>query len=199
MSTSDSDYRLNAEQMRSALERIAQHLKNPVSLCIIGSGPGILGGQPDRLSIDIDVWNKASNFAYADLRQACEKAGLLFDPKDEIQPDKPYIQIVDAGIVQVGKFSEKTPVLKEGLLVVERPPMENIVASKLLRMNETDLTDVGFLVARYGIKKSQVEKVIASFPAEQRETARENLVYLDMIKVPDPALAKVREPKERER
>lgn len=182
---------LSAEQWREKLSLLASHLQRPTSLCIIGSGPGIIGGQPNRVSIDLDTLQRASHFAYSDMKQACEKSGLLFNPQDEIDPNQPYIQIIEEGKVQVGRFTEVTDVMREGGLVVIRPPMENIVASKLLRASDKDFADVAYLVETYGVTRQGVEKVLKHFPADKREQAAENLVFLDAIaqaKQPRPPL-----------
>ena len=172
---------LSAEEWIKILEKISVHLKKPVSLCLIGSAPGILGGQPARLSIDLDSWQQASRFSYADLKQACEKAGVLFNPKGELKPDKPYLQIVEEGHVQVGKFKAVTTLMEEGKLTVTRPPIENIIASKLVRMNAKDFDDVTYLIQHYRIPKHAVQKVVEGFPAFARERAEETLVYLDFF------------------
>jgi hypothetical protein len=56
-----------------------------------------------------------------------------------LDPDVPYIQLVEAGIVEVGDFSKTNRLMEEGQLVVVRPPIENISASKLLRASPKDL------------------------------------------------------------
>ena len=175
---------LTGDQWREKLVAIASHLKQPVSLCLMGSGPSMMGGQINRASIDLDSWQEASKFGYTDLKQACEKAGLAFNPKDEIEPDVPYIQIVEKGVAQLGKFSETTEILLEGQLVVTRPPFANIVASKLVRSDPKDIEDMAYIVSHYGVTKDEVVKVLKSFPATQREVATENLVYFDVIAPP---------------
>ena len=172
---------LSAEEWTTILERIAVHLKKPASLCLIGSAPGILSGQPSRLSIDLDSWQKASKFAYSDLKQACEKAGVMFNPKGELKPDTPYLQIVEEGVVQIGKFKAVTTLMEEGKLTVTRPPIENIIASKLVRMEPKDLDDIAYLMQHYRTPKNAVGKVVEGFPAFARERAEENLVYLDVF------------------
>lgn len=179
---------LTSAQWRTKLSEIAAHLQQPTSLCLIGSAPGMFAGQPQRMSIDLDTWQEASKFAYADLQQACEKAGLLFNPRDELEPTTPYIQLVEVGIVQVGKFTQRTKLMEEGQLVVVRPPIENIIAAKLLRASPKDLTDIAFLAAHYDVTRDQVARVIRSFPAPKRQEAQENLVYLATLTKGSPDL-----------
>jgi len=95
-----------------------------------------------------------------------------------LEPDTPYVQIIEEGIVQVGDFAKTTTMMEEGKLTVLRPPMENIVASKLLRASPKDLEDIAFILSRHPIQPTQVQAIINGFPNRQRETASENMVYL---------------------
>lgn len=169
------------EQWLLMLERIAAALGNdgpPVRLCLIGSAACLLGNMPERASHDLDVWKPASKYAIAELRNAVETAGLLFNPKDFLEPDAPYLQIVEPGIVQVGKFE---PVHMEtlGRLELYRPPIENIIASKLARASDKDILDILYLIKNHQPDISLVRRIVASFPAATRMLATENLIYLE--------------------
>ena len=179
---------LSPEQWAEKLRIISQHLEHPASLCIIGSAVGMFSHQA-RISMDIDVWNKASTFFYSDLKQAVEKAGLLFDPKDELEPDQPYIQIVQPGIVEVGSFRSTETILRETGLTVVRPPIENIIASKLVRAAKKDLEDIAYLRHYFGVSSEEVRAVIAEFPSGSiRDRATENAIYLDVLPQPPSQL-----------
>jgi len=114
----------------------------------IGSVPAMLLGQPGRTSLDLDVWKPSSAFHEAALREAAEAVGLLFDPKDFVEPDMPYLQIVRPGIVQVGPF-EPEAVDQFSSLKISRPPVENILASKLCRASEKDIEDIFWLAGQF--------------------------------------------------
>ena len=73
-------------------------------LTLVGSAAGIFAGQPGRTSIDLDVWKPKSRYQFQALKKAVEDAGLLFDPKSTLEPDTPYIQLVEPGIAETGKF-----------------------------------------------------------------------------------------------
>lgn len=171
---------LTQKEWEEKLRKIAAGLKTPAKLTLMGAAPNILGGQPARTSIDLDVWKPTSQFDRDDLQAATEKAGLLFDPKSEADPHKPYIQIVEPGICQLGKFR---PVEMEtrGKLKVERPPAENLVAAKLTRAQNKDLEDIAWLMANHQPDRGTIKQIIKSFPRQQRETATENLVFLEII------------------
>lgn len=136
-----------------------------------------------RTSMDLDVLAKASTFDRSALKDSVEKAGLLFDPKGEIPPETPYVQIVTEGIVQVGSFQlEDTIALQteSNLDVISAPPA-NLIAAKLLRGDPRDIEDIFFLMAQFRPDREDIEGIIETFPAQQRERAQENTVYLDLM------------------
>lgn len=152
----------------------------PVKLCLIGSAACVFAGMELRTTEDLDIWQPSSDFDLLDLKQAAEKAGLSFNPMNVLAPDQPYLQIVEPGIVQVGAF-EPVSMFRIGRLVVTRPPIENIIASKLTRADAKDIEDIHFLQKHYQPDLSEVKSVISRFPDAKRETAEENLVYLEIL------------------
>ncbi|MCZ7639515.1 MAG: hypothetical protein M5U12_27810 [Verrucomicrobia bacterium] len=67
-----------------------------------------------------------------ELSFAAKRAGLLFDPKTTLEPDAPYLQLVEPGLTQLGEF---VPVFVErlGRLHILRPPVENLVYLDVLK------------------------------------------------------------------
>ena len=170
---------LDREQWNEKLALIGQELERlgaTASLTVVGSAPGILAGQPARTSMDLDVWRPKSDFDRTTFKAAVEAAGLLYDPKG-YEPAAPYIQIVEPGIVQVGKF-EPEPVERYGALNISKAPAANLIASKLLRASEVDLYDIAWMMGTYNPDPVDVGAAINSFPRQQREQATENTVYL---------------------
>ena len=133
-----------------------------------------------RTSADLDIWKPASDYDRGELKAAAEKAGLLFDPKQTLEPDRPYLQLIEPGLTQLGAFE---PVLIEriGRLHLYRPPVENLIAAKLIRADPKDLGDIQFLLGRHRPALRQVRKIIAEFNPQPRKRAMENLVYLDVL------------------
>ena len=134
-----------------------------------------------RTSRDLDVWRPASDYDRLELKRAAEAAGLLFDPKSTLEPGTPYLQIVEPGLTELGPF---TPVLHErmGRLHVFRPPIENLIASKLIRAEPKDLGDIRFLISRHRPDLGNVREIIRQyFGPSNRQRAMENLVYLDIF------------------
>lgn len=178
---------LNAREWEEVLGLVAQHLQHKTHLTIIGSTVGILNGHQSRTTIDIDVWAEKSQFAINDLKQACYKAGVLFNPKGETE-DIPYIQLVSSGIVQVGEYDKGAPLavycsdLHPDNLTLERPPIENLIASKLLRASPKDLEDIKFLIGSFDPDPKKVHAAIETFPQPQRSIAEENEIYLEVLR-----------------
>ncbi len=175
---------LDREHWLRILEDIAISLGDvgdPVEICLIGSATCILGGMDGRTSADLDVWLPKSDFDEMELKKAVIRSGILFDPKADLQSDTSYIQIVEPGIVQVGEF-ESVPVKRMGRLRITRPPYENLIASKLSRSNLKDIQDIQFLMQTYQVDKQAVMNIVDSLPHPAREDARNNLIYLDILK-----------------
>lgn len=174
---------LDGEAWSAVLEELANALGKdgpPIRLCLIGSAACLLGGMEGRTSADLDVWKPASDYDRRELKAAAEKAGLLFDPKETLDPSRPYLQLVEPGLTQLGAFE---PVLLEriGRLQLFRPPIENLIAAKLIRAEPKDLGDIRFLVSRHRPDLGRVRQIVAGFNAPARERATENLVYLDVL------------------
>jgi hypothetical protein len=172
-----------------ALARINQSLQQQgaaARLTLVGSATGILIGQPGRTSNDLDVWRPSSHYEFATLKKAVEEAGLLFDPKSTVEPETPYVQLIDPGIVQTGKYEQAEPLEKFGALQLDRPPIANLIASKLVRAESKDLEDIAYLLANYRPERGDIEQAIQSMPAQARRRASENLVYLEVLSLPKP-------------
>jgi hypothetical protein len=123
---------LNRDEWLEKLARIAQSLRRQgatARLTLVGSAAGILAGQPARTSVDLDVWKPTSRYRFESLKRAVEDAGLSFDPKSGLASDVAYIQLLDPGLAQTGKF-EKTEILERfEALRLDRPPIANLIAA----------------------------------------------------------------------
>jgi hypothetical protein len=97
-----------------------------------------------------------------------------------LEPDRPYLQFIEPGPTELGSFA---PVLVDrlGRLEIYRPPIENLIAAKLIRGEPKDLGDIRFLVSRHRPDFARVREVIAQFSSRGQEQAGENLVYLDIL------------------
>ena len=131
--------------------------------------------------MDVDVWKPASDYDRMELKLAAEQAGLLFDPKTTLDPQTPYLQLVEPGLTQLGEF---VPVFVErlGRLHIYRPPVENLVAAKLIRAEPKDLGDITFLTSRHRPDLQRIRQIIEGFAQPAREKAADHLIYLEVLK-----------------
>jgi hypothetical protein len=90
------------------------------------------------------------------------------------------LQLVEPGLTQLGEF-EPVFIERLGRLYLYRPPVENLIAAKLIRAEPKDLGDIQFLVGQHRPDLKHVRKIIAKFNPRARERATENLVYLDVL------------------
>lgn len=174
---------LDGEAWSAVLADLAQALGkegSPLRLCLIGSAACLFGGMEGRTSADLDIWKPASDYDRRELKAAAEKSGLLFDPKQTLEPARPYLQLVEPGLTQLGAF-EPVFIERIGRLYLYRPPVENLIAAKLIRAEPKDLGDIQFLVSRHRPDLQRVRQIIAEFNSQARERATENLVYLDVL------------------
>jgi len=172
---------MGSKELEDILSRLGGALGKPASLLLIGSAVGIHMGQPGRFTSDIDVWLDGSDFDRADLARACAEAGIAFDPKGHVVSDKVYLKIVRKGVVDIGMFDTESRMLRTGNLTVSRPPVGNIVASKLLRASEKDIEDIVFLMAATDTRVDSVARAIGTLGERHRETAAENLALVELL------------------
>ena len=132
--------------------------------------------------MDVDVWKKTSKFDQGVLKRACEKVGIAFNPISFAEPDQFHPQLVESGIVQLGEFEETAQVAQMGSLMVVRPPIENVISSKLVCGDVRDYDDIVFLVAKCSVTKAQIEQAVSTIRDKMaREATQKNLVLLDCV------------------
>ena len=173
---------IDREKLQEIFGKLGQALKQPATLCLSGSAPGILLGQLDRNTSYVDVWRPNSDFEDTDFAAACTHAGLLFDPKGEVGDDDIYIQVVDPGIVALPSKFETQAIGRFGNLSVIIPAPSAIAASKLLRAAPQDIEDIAWWMRSRALTIQEIESAIIALPrAVDRETASENLVFVQLL------------------
>ena len=168
-------------QREEKLAGIGSHLQRvnaPASLELIDAWPVIEAGLEGRTSLDLDVWMPGSDADRSALAAACAAVGLDFDPTGETH--RPYLQLIHPGIVTV---PDHVPVKagRWGALTILTPPPSALAAMKLVRAEPKDIADVFFLCSRHGLTRAEVARFVRQIPdSAQRQTAQENLVYLEV-------------------
>lgn len=172
---------LNREQWEEKLAALgaefqARHAE--ATLEIIGAWPVIDAGMPGRTSLDLDIWMPGSRVDRGTLRAACAATGLGFDPLEET--DRPYLQLVRPGIVEMPRHTAQEAGTWGGLTILVPPPAA-LAAAKLVRASDKDLADIFFLCSKHALSRATVAACVEDIPdSAQRQTARENLVYLSI-------------------
>lgn len=174
---------LDREEWYEMLGKLAAALGSEgpeVRLCLIGSAACIFGGMDGRTSQDLDIWKPASDYDRQELAEAANKVGLMFDPKSQLEPGTPYLQLVDPIPPELGDF---TPVFVErmGRLRLYRPPIENLIVSKLIRCEPRDLSDIRFMLDNFRPSRESIAALIETLSPDNRTVATENLIYLQVL------------------
>ena len=166
-------------ELENLLIKLGEELKQPVQLVVIGSTVCMSLGQADRMTSDVDVWRNSSVFDLGVLKSACQSSGIDFNPTAYDEPENAYIQLIDPGIVQLGIFKETEVIFKTGNLELRRPPIENIIASKLVRGDAQDFDDCVFLMNKCKISIDKISDAIDSISdLFSKENAKENISLL---------------------
>jgi hypothetical protein len=117
---------LNGEECMAILGRLTDALGKegpPVRLCLLDSAACPFGGMDGRTSRDLDIWKLAGDYDRGELARAAEVAGLLFDPRSSLEPNRPYLQLIDPIPAELGSFEPVfSPVRAPGLHIVGRVP-----------------------------------------------------------------------------
>jgi hypothetical protein len=176
---------IERQKLEELFQKLGAELNAPATLCIFGSAPAILLGQPSRQTQDVDVWHPKSNYDAGELARACAALGVLYDPRGELDPNAVYLQIVRPGIVALPSNFDTEAIGRYGRLTVVMPVPVVLSAAKLVRASENDISDIVWWVRHRSIGMKQLEQAIQQLPSQrQRETAEENLVIVRLVSGP---------------
>ena len=155
---------MNKNELMAYLERIDGGLKQPAMLYIYGSAVCILLDEPDRTSLDIDVAAPYSDADYGDIAQAAEKAGIPINPSEQTPSN--HIEWIQALRLCLPKpSSENSMLLWQGRrLTIKSAPVAELIASKLIRYDETDQGDLQYLYSQSPVSFSSIEEAVAKLP-----------------------------------
>ena len=167
-------------QLLCHLANLDQALQKSALLFVYGSAACILLDEPDRASLDVDVAAPYSQADFADLQQAGAKAGLPVNPAEDYQGD--HIEWISALRLCLPKPSADRDILlwQGSRLVIKTTGIPELIASKLIRYDETDQADIQYLCAQQRVEFAAVEAAVEALPPPFNRDAlvRENLQNL---------------------
>lgn len=156
---------MDKNEIIAYLTRLDRELSAPVTLYLYGSAVIILLDAPDRTSLDIDVAGPYSSGDMSEIARASLRAGL------PVNPDPSYR---GSHLEWVGPLRLCLPppnedgrglVLWQGNHVTVRSGrVEDLVASKLIRYDETDRADIQYLYAQFSFEWGAVREAVARLP-----------------------------------
>jgi hypothetical protein len=158
-------FAMDKKELISYLEQIDQRLNSPTSLCIYGSAAFILLDEPDRTSLDIDVAGPYSKADLGELRQAAERAGLPFNPEESSRSD--HLEWISGlRLCLAAPQPESEILLWSGrCLTVKTVSVPDLIASKLIRYDEIDQSDIEYLVMQQPIKEQDIHSAVHRLPS----------------------------------
>jgi hypothetical protein len=173
---------MDAETLRRALERLDAALQSDAELHIRGGAAALALGLSGRVTMDIDVL-PSSRFLEAELRNACEKADLGFNPPDKETIERDYLEIVPDETLVLPQPSETHPyntIFRGRHLLVKTPPAADLVVGKLKRLEPEDLEDVAFLIQTFRLSRQDLEEAFGRLPERHRAdpVLSDNLAYV---------------------
>lgn len=155
-------------------------LTSPAELLIYGSAAFILLDEEDRTSLDLDVAGPYSKLDFEEFRQASRQAGLDVNPAGMDSAD--HVEwIAGARLCLAPPESTGTVTLWQGRnLVVKTVAAPDLVASKLIRYDAIDQSDVRYLISQMRLKYDDVAQAAERLPSGFRSDVlvRENLKNL---------------------
>lgn len=168
---------MNKAELLEYLKKLDRELSTPSTIYIYGSAVCILLDAPDRMSLDIDVAAPYSSTDYASFAEAAERAGLPVDPDETFTQN--HIEWVQALRLCLPKPNPETEIiLWQGRnITIKTGSPSDIVASKLIRYDETDQGDIQFLCANTKITYESVKDSVDRLP----ETFRTDALVLDNL------------------
>lgn len=171
---------MDRDELQRIFERLDDALESDTLLLIRGGAAVLALGLEQRVTMDMDVLPD-SQYVEPDLRAACERVGLGFNPGDKDHADRDYLETVPEETLVLPRPREDVPyntVFRGRRLTVKVPPAADLVVGKLKRLEPEDLADIAFLVRRFGLTRQDIEEAAGRLP----ERFREDPVVLDNLR-----------------
>lgn len=168
---------MNKDQIVKYLSAIDHHLERDATLVVYGSAAFILLDEEERTSLDIDVAGPYSSVPYEAFCDAAEKAGLRVNP--DYHNGEEHIEWMSALRLCLARPDPKTEIIlwQGRFLVVKTVAPEDLVASKLIRYDDIDISDIRYLILQMKIESADIIDAVERLPRPFKNDVlvRENL------------------------
>ncbi len=167
---------MNKEDILNLFEKVDNLLTTEAEICIYGSGAFMLLEEDERTSLDIDIAAPYSKVNFKDFSNAVKKAGYEINPEFT---DKEHIEWISKSRLCLAEPTpENETILWTGdKLIVRTVSPEDLVASKLIRYDEIDQSDIRFLISYLNIKYDRIVNAANRLP----ENFREDIIVIDNL------------------
>jgi len=155
---------VNKSELLAYLTGLDQALQQPAMLCVYGSAALILLDEPDRTSADVDVAAPYSRADFGDLQRAAALAGLPVNPDESHRGD--HIEWIAALRLCLPPPETGTEiVLWQGTrLTIKTVPVPQLIASKLVRYDAIDQSDIQYLCSQTKVDFLSVAAAVRTLP-----------------------------------
>lgn len=161
---------MNRRSLESLFAAVDNHLSSPATMVVYGAAAFMMLGEEGRSSIDLDVAGPYCKGDVAGLREAIAKAGYMINPPPEIHEDHvEWVGIERLSLELPGE--EKLPLWQGKSLTVITVSPPALIASKLIRYDETDQSDIRSICFRMRVTWEQVRDAVVRLPYPFRNDA----------------------------
>ena len=139
-------------------------------MVVYGAAAFMMLGEEGRSSIDVDVAGPYCTGNISGLREAIAASGYMINPPPEVQDD--HVEWVGIERLSLEVPGEEKLVLWQGnslTVVTVSPPA--LIASKLIRYDETDQSDIRSIFFRMRVTWEQVRDAVERLPYPFRSDA----------------------------
>jgi hypothetical protein len=167
---------MNRQDAENYLAALDQRLERPTELVVYGSAALMLLGEVDRTSLDIGIAGPYSSADFGDLSRAAKEIGVPVNPSEDFAGD--HLEWVSPLLLALPVPDADAVVLWQGArLTVKTVPPAQLVASKLIRYDEIDQSDVRFLCSQSRLTYDEVAAAVEQLPPRFRNDllVRDNL------------------------
>ena len=171
---------MNRQDLETYLAALDERLERPATLVVYGSAAVMLLGETDRTSLDIDIAGPYSSADYGQLSCAAAAIGVPVNPSEDFAGD--HLEWVSPLLLALPEPDDASSVVlwHGARLTVKTVSPAQLVASKLIRYDEIDQSDVRFLCSQSRLTYDEVAAAVEQLPPRFRSdpVVRDNLENL---------------------